>query len=125
MPTCLAALVGIATIATACALLGFASPMPARAHAVDCTGRAGIDLARCERHRRMAQRCGPIQGEAHFDCDREFLLAHPLDCKAFAGDDARRCEAEVAAFKTCEPRAGREFMRRVRDAIQSSPMGDR
>jgi len=125
MPTRLAALLGVFAIASACALVGIASPMPARAHAVDCTGRAGIELARCERHRRMAQRCGPIQGEAHFACDREFLLAHPLDCKAFAGDDTRRCEAEVAAFKTCELRAGREFMRCVRDAIQASPMEDR
>jgi hypothetical protein len=110
MPERLPALLGVASIVAASAVIWFANPMPAHGDAVDCTGRAGIDRARCRRHRRMAQRYGPIQGEAHFACDRDSLLAHPPDCKTFAGNDARRCEAEVAAFKTCEPRAGREFM---------------
>ena len=93
------------------------------AHRIDCTGRAGIDLARCERHQAMAAQCGPIKGEAHFTCDRAFLLAHPLQCKALAGDDGKRCQAEVLAFKTCEPQPGREFMRCVRDEVKASPMG--
>ena len=96
---------------------------PAHAHGIDCTGRAGIDLARCERHQAMAAQCGPIKGEAHFVCDRAFLLANPLQCKTLAGDDAKRCQAEVAAFKTCEPQPGREFMRCVRDEVKASPMG--
>ena len=93
------------------------------AHGIDCTGRAGIDLARCERHQAMAAQCGPLKGEAHFTCDRAFLLANPLHCKALASDDAKRCQAEVAAFKTCEPQPGREFMRCVRDEVKASPMG--
>lgn len=104
-------------------LICIAIPIPTQAHGIDCSGRSGIDLARCERHQKMAARCGPIKGEAHFVCDREFLLAHPLECKVLAGDDGKRCQAEVAAFKTCEPQAGREFMRCVRDEVKASPMG--
>lgn len=95
----------------------------AQSHRFDCAQRTGIDRARCERHERMYAKCGPIKGEAHFACDREFLLAHPLQCTALAGDDAKQCQAEVAAFKTCEPKAGREFMRCVREQIKASPMG--
>ncbi len=95
----------------------------AAAHEFNCAARSGIDRARCERHEKMFAKCGPIKGEAHFVCDREFLLAHPLQCTALAGDDVKRCEAEVAAFKVCEPKPGREFMRCVRDEIKVSPMG--
>jgi hypothetical protein len=97
--------------------------VPVQAHSVDCTGKAGIDLARCERHQKMAEKCGPIKGDAHFACDREFLLAHPLQCGALNGADIQRCTAELNAFKTCEPRQGREFMRCVRAETQVSPMG--
>jgi hypothetical protein len=95
----------------------------AAAHEFKCGERSGIDRARCERHEKMFAKCGPIKGEAHFVCDREFLLAHPLVCTALAGDDVKRCEAEVTAFKTCEPKPGRELMRCVRDEIKASPMG--
>ena len=95
----------------------------AGSHVPDCTTRAGIEKARCERHTRMFAKCGAVQGEAHFVCDREFLLANPLDCKQVGDRDAAACAAEVAAMKTCEPRAGREFVRCVRDEIKSSPMG--
>jgi hypothetical protein len=101
------------------------TPIPASAHEVDCTGLSGIEQARCERHRRMAARCGPIEGDAHFACDREFLLANPLDCTAFTGDAAQRCRAEIAAFQACRPRPGREFMRCVRDAALAKPTGAR
>jgi hypothetical protein len=106
-------------------LIWFAIPLPAGAHTIDCTGRAGIDLARCERHQKMAAKCGPIKGEAHFACDREFLLSNPLDCKALAGDAVQRCKAEVVAFRSCEPKPGRDFMRCVRDTMQASPMETR
>lgn len=103
-------------------LIWLAIPLPAAAHKVDCAGRTGNDLARCERHQAMAAKCGPIQGEAHFVCNREFLLAHPLRCEALTGDDTKRCEAERAAFKTCEPQGGRAFLVCVRDTTMASPM---
>src|SRR5262245_60746664 len=84
------------------------SAAPVAAHTIDCAGRSGIDLARCMRHQKMAAKCGPIKGEAHFVCDREFLLANPLECQTMTGDDAKRCSGEQEAFKTCEPRQGRD-----------------
>src|SRR5262245_47902390 len=96
---------------------------PLAAHTVECDGRRGLELARCERHQKMAERCGPIKGEAHYACDREFLLASPLDCSALQGDDARACAAERSAFQACEFRQGMAFMRCVRDATKASPMG--
>lgn len=105
-------------------LLATAAALPsAQAHEMDCSARAGIDRARCERHQRMYERCSPVKGEEHFACDRGFLLAHPLDCSTLQGEDAKRCAAEVAAFQTCEPQPGRAFMRCVRDTIKASPVG--
>ena len=95
----------------------------ASAHEVDCKGRSGIDLARCERHTLIAAQCGKITGEAHYACDREALLARPLDCKPYGGTEAQQCEAELAAFKTCQPKPGVEFMRCVRQEAKASPMG--
>lgn len=102
------------------ALLAYTVPL--RAHEVQCENMDGIKLARCERHQKMAQKCGPIKGEAHFACDREYLIASPLDCKKLSGKDAAQCIAEDKAFKTCEPQAGQEFMRCVRKEIDASPM---
>lgn len=98
-------------------------PVPALAHEVDCAGRQGIALARCERHAKMKLRCGPVAGEAHFACDREFLLANPLECTALSGADQRACQAERAAFRQCEPRAGRDFMACVSEQIRANPAG--
>ena len=109
-------------LALALLIAGLGTP-PAFAHEVDCKGKSGIALARCERHQKMAAQCGSISGEAHFVCDRQFLLANPLDCKPLAGDDAKRCSAEAAAFKTCEAKAGGEFMRCVRDLLKANPEG--
>ena len=92
-------------------------------HTIDCSGRSGIELARCERHQTMAAQCGPIAGDAHFACDRAFLLANPLRCDALGSDDATRCAAEAAAFKACEPEPGRAFMRCVGERLKASPMG--
>lgn len=97
--------------------------IPVQAHGIDCAAKTGIDLLRCERHQRMAEQCGPLAGDAHFACDREFLLANPLSCQALSGEDPKRCAAETAAMKRCEPKAGREFLRCVRDEIKASPMG--
>lgn len=97
--------------------------IPVQAHNIDCGAKTGIDLLRCERHQKMAAQCGPLTGDAHFACDREFLLSNPLNCQALGGDDPKRCAAETAAMKRCEPRAGREFLRCVRDEIKASPMG--
>jgi len=112
-------LLRVASFAAVAASVAWGAP----AHTIDCSGRSGIELARCERHQKMAERCGPIKGEAHFACDREFLLANPLRCDGLAGDDQKRCAAESAAFKTCELQQGREFMRCVSDEIKASPMG--
>jgi len=98
-------------------------PVQAQSHRFDCETRSGIDRARCERHERMYAKCGPLKGEEHFACDREFLLVNPLDCSKLDGDDAKRCAAEVAAFRTCEPHQGRAFLRCVRDAARGNPMG--
>ena len=92
-------------------------------HEFDCAKRAGVEKARCQRHEAMFARCGPLKGDAHHACDREFLLANPLDCRTLAGDEAAKCEKEVAAFKTCQPQPGREFMRCVRQTTGESPMG--
>jgi len=79
----------------------------AQSHVGDCSKKEGVEKARCERHEKMAEKCGPLKGEAHFVCDREFLLG----------------EAEVKAFKTCEPKQSREFMKCVKETIGISPMG--
>lgn len=96
---------------------------PALADNVDCGERRGIDLARCQRHQKMAAHCGKVTGEAHFACDREFLLAQPLDCKALPADAQSACQAELDAFKVCKPKPGAEFMRCVRDTTKVSPVG--
>ncbi len=82
----------------------------------------GIKLARCERHQKMAEKCGPIKGPAHYACDRECLIANPLDCKKFTGKDAAQCLAEGKAFKSCEPQPGQEFILCVRKEIDTRPM---
>lgn len=92
-------------------------------HVGDCSQRSGIAKARCERHEKMFAKCGSIAGEAHFVCDREYLLAHPLDCSAIDSGDRKLCAAEIAAFTTCEAKPGRGFMRCVRGEINASPMG--
>ena len=92
-------------------------------HTFDCARRDGVEKARCERHEAMFAKCGPLKGDEHHACDREFLLAHPLKCDRLADGEAARCEKEVAAFKTCQPQPGREFMRCVRQSTGESPMG--
>ena len=112
-------------LALLCALscLSVALPTRAESHVGSCVKKDGVERARCERHEKMAEKCGLIKGEAHFACDREFLIANPLDCKKQSGKAAEACEAEIAAFKTCEPKAGREFMRCVKSTAGESPMG--
>jgi hypothetical protein len=92
-------------------------------HSFECAKRVGVEKARCERHEAMFAKCGPLKGDEHHACDREFLLANPLQCDRQAGAEAARCEKEVAAFGTCRPQAGREFMRCVRQSTGESPMG--
>jgi hypothetical protein len=99
------------------------TPHHAFAGPLDCTGKEGVAKARCERHDKMFAKCGPIKGEAHHACDREFLIANPLDCKALSGKAKQMCETEVKAFKTCEPQLGREFAKCVKAATGESPMG--
>jgi hypothetical protein len=94
-----------------------------QAHVGNCAKKEGVEQLRCERHTKMAEKCGPLKGEAHFVCDREFLLANPLSCKTLTGKFATSCEAELKAFKTCEPKAGREFMKCVKETTGESPMG--
>lgn len=105
-------------------LLAAALAVPALAqHEFDCAKRAGVEKARCQRHEAMFAKCGPLKGDAHHACDRDFLIAHPLRCDGFAGDEAAKCAKEVAAFRTCEPQPGRDFMRCVRQSTGESPMG--
>jgi len=102
--------------------LAIALGATAQSHIGNCAQKSGIEKARCERHEKMYARCGPVKGEAHFACDREFLLANPLDCRA-VGTDTSACAAEGAAFKSCESNEGRAFMRCVRDLINANPQG--
>lgn len=92
-------------------------------HVGACGKKSGVEALRCERHMKMAEKCGPLTGDAHFQCDREFLLANPLTCSSLKGDDGKACTAEVASFKTCEPKPGREFMACVKKETGQSPMG--
>jgi len=110
-------------IRTGIAAALLAAALPAAAHMGDCTRQDGVRKARCERHEVMYKKCGPLKGDAHFACDREFLLASPLKCESFSGSDAEACNKEVAAFRTCEPNPGIEFMRCVRKTAGESPMG--
>lgn len=105
------------------ALLAICFSATAVAGPLDCKGKEGIAKARCERHDKMFEKCGPIKGEAHHACDREFLIANPLDCKTQTGKAKDMCDAEVKAFKTCEPKTGREFAKCVKEATGESPMG--
>ncbi len=111
-----------AVLATSFAM-AYSSPTAAQGHVGDCVKKEGVEKARCERHQKMAEKCGALKGEAHHVCDREFLIANPLDCKAQSGKSAIACEAEVKAFKTCEPKAGVEFMKCVKTTTGESPMG--
>jgi len=102
----------------------FATAAPAQAHEVDCKGRTGIELARCERHAKVAAQCGKLSGDEHFACDRDYLLANPLSCKAFSGGEVQQCEAEVAAVNNCKAKpVGREFMQCVKAEAKAHPMG--
>ena len=95
----------------------------AQSHVGDCTKKDAVEKARCERHEKMAEKCGPLKGEAHFVCDREFLLANPLSCKPFTVKAGAEGEAELKAFQTCEPKQSREFMKCVKETTGISPMG--
>ncbi|MBL8522515.1 MAG: hypothetical protein JNN20_02380 [Betaproteobacteria bacterium] len=92
-------------------------------HVGDCSKKTGVEALRCERHMKMAEKCGPLKGDAHFQCDREFLLANPLNCGPLKGEAESACKAEVASFKNCEPKPGREFMVCVKKETGQSPMG--
>ncbi len=104
-------------------LLALAAAPASAQHTFDCGKRNGLERARCERHEAMFSKCGPLKGDEHHACDREFLLAHPLQCERQAAGEAARCEREVAAFRTCQPQPGREFMRCVSQSTGESPMG--
>ncbi len=93
-------------------------------HVGDCAKREGIEQARCERHMKMAEKCGSLKGEAHFACDREFLIANPLSCEKQSDSKVMSaCYAEVKAFKSCEAKPGVEFMKCVKTTTGESPMG--
>jgi len=113
----------LAVLMVAGASFPHGGPVQAQSHHGDCSTQSGIAKARCERHEKMFAQCGPVKGDAHFECDRQYLLANPLDCSAVGPTDAKACEAEVTAFKTCESSQGRAFVRCVRDSIKDSPMG--
>lgn len=92
-------------------------------HAGECISKSGVEKLRCERHLKMAVKCGPLKGDAHFACDREFLLANPLVCTGLKDDAGIACKAEFNAFKTCESNAGREFMKCVAQTTGQNPVG--
>ena len=108
---------------TALATLMAGFSFAAVAHVTSCDGKEGIDKARCERHIKMAEKCGPLKGDAHFACDREFLIANPIDCAKLIPKAVDTCAAENKAFKTCEANQGREFMKCVMTTTNDSPMG--
>jgi hypothetical protein len=99
----------------------------ATAHIVDCTRVEGIAKERCERHMKIAEKCGAIKGEAHYICDQEFLIANPLNCSKYVSSgqetDALSCKKEIDAVKTCADKKGREFIKCVSTTAGASPMG--
>ncbi len=109
--------------AIALALCTFTVSTHVAAHASGCDKKEGVDKMRCERHVKMAEKCGPLKFEAHFACDREFLMANPLDCGKLSNKAADSCVAETKAFKTCEANLGRDFMKCVMNTTSESPMG--
>jgi hypothetical protein len=104
-------------------LFAMIPPCFAQSHVADCGKKEGADRLRCERHEKMAEKCGAMKRPAHHVCDREFLLANPLNCKSLNGNAVTSCEAEVKAFKTCEAKLGNDFPKCVKDATGESPMG--
>lgn len=112
-------------LVVSCASMSLAfSQAPSKdGHVGNCVQKEGVEKARCDRHSKMAEKCGPVKGEAHFVCDRDFLLANPLDCSKLTGKATEACNAELKAFKTCEANQGREFMTCVRTTTGESPMG--
>jgi hypothetical protein len=108
---------------TAVALSFVSTSFAAGGHVSGCEKKDGIEKLRCERHLKMAEKCGPLKGDAHFACDREFLIANPLDCMKLEDKAATSCTAETKAFKTCETNQGRDFMRCVVTTTNESPMG--
>lgn len=97
------------------------------AHVADCTRVEGVAKERCERHMKIAEKCGSIKGEAHYVCDQEFLLANPLNCPKYGAvgqeADALACKKEIDAVKTCGDKKGREFIKCVSTTAGASPMG--
>lgn len=90
-------------------------------HVSDCATLAGIAKARCERHERMYEKCHAIRGEAHHECDREFIVANPLDCGVLISNDARACENEREAVRACTAESGRGFFRCVSGLLRADP----
>ena len=90
-------------------------------HIPDCNTLEGLKRARCERHTRMYDQCHHIKGEAHHECDRQFLLANPLDCKPLAGRDAEGCAAEHDAVAACREQTGTAFFRCARERLRADP----
>jgi hypothetical protein len=99
------------------------SSLAAGEHVSGCDKKDGVEKLRCERHVKMAEKCGPLKSEAHFACDREFLIANPLDCAKLSDAAANSCTAETKAFKSCETNQGREFMKCVAKTTNENPMG--
>ncbi len=85
----------------------------------DCTTLAGISKARCERHERMYETCHAIRGEAHHECDRQFIVANPLDCRTLSAEDARACEHEREVVRACSAEFGRGFFRCVSGLLRT------
>lgn len=90
-------------------------------HHGDCGKMTGIKQARCERHERMFEKCHAIRGEAHHECDRQFIVNNPLDCSQLAGGEARACEQERDAVRACSAESGRAFFRCVREVLRADP----
>ena len=112
------------------AIIAFASTLltpTAYAHVADCTRVEGVAKERCERHMKIAEKCGAIKGEAHYVCDQEFLVANPLNCPKYGAvgqeADAQSCKKELDAVKTCGDKKGREFIKCVSTTAGASPMG--
>jgi hypothetical protein len=95
----------------------------AAGHVGECRAKEGVDKLRCERHMAMAGKCGALQGDAHFTCDREFLIANPLVCEGLKDKAVAACNKEVSAFKSCQSNMGRDFMNCVEKIGGESPMG--
>jgi hypothetical protein len=109
----------ISLVLIASSASAWARPMPNRD--APCSELAGLELARCERHRELQAVCGAVPGNARAHCDRCFIAVNTIPCERYAGTERRQCEAEVDAMPACSDGPVEAFMPCLSRALSASP----